>query len=200
MFVSDRPRKRVGALDRGFTLLELMVASSVGTMIAAGSLLLLLESAKEDRRGFADANVEQSASVLQSKLMGYVRVMSATEGVVFATPATGESGTLLGYKSLIMARGPDYPREEISFNPTDGRVLYKPNRGTTAGQIMLMQNGGNVALRILCFSPSLKTDGTPDNALVNVFFKMDDQGFSRRPADQNPASICRSFSVRMRNN
>jgi hypothetical protein len=35
---------------------------------------------------------------------------------------------------------------------------------------------------------------------VNVFFKIDDKGFSRRPVTHNPASICRSFSVRMRNN
>jgi prepilin-type N-terminal cleavage/methylation domain-containing protein len=202
MFAANRRLKRAVALDRGFTLTELMVASSIGTIIAAGSLLLLLESAKEDRRGFADASVEQSAALLQNKLMGYVRVMSATEGVIFATPAADESKALLGYKSMFMARGPapDYPREEISFNSDNGRVLYKPNREATTGQVVLMQNSRNVCLRMLCFSPSLKADGTPDNALVNVFFKMDDQGFSRRPANQNPASICRSFSVRMRNN
>ena len=110
--------RKVRRWRQAFTLVELLVASAVATIVTAGALVLLIESAKENRRGFADATVEAAAAALQSKIIAYLRVMSATEGVIFATPATDGSGALLGYKGIIIARGPspDFPREQITFD------------------------------------------------------------------------------------
>jgi hypothetical protein len=46
----------------------------------------------------------------------------------------------------------------------------------------------------------LKPDGSPDNSLINVSFQLDDNGASGQNQTNNPASICRTFSVQMRNN
>src|ERR1039457_673839 len=85
----------------GFTLVELMVASGVAVMVLGVTMVLLIESAKENRRGVADASVEQAASDLQSKIIFYLRGMSASEGVLFSAPVTNGSGAVIGYQSVI---------------------------------------------------------------------------------------------------
>jgi len=165
-------------------------------------VILLLESAREERRGFADATVEQAAAKLQTQIIACLRVMSASEGVIFYAPATDSAGATNGFTSIILAEGPapDYPREQITFDAPTGKVLYYPNRSATNTAITMIGNGSGVVIRQVCFSPSLKSDGSPDNALINVLIKLDDNGASGRTVMPNPASIWRSFSVRMRNN
>ena len=178
-------------LKPGFTLIEMLVASSIATLLGGVILLLLLQSAREGRRGFADATVEEAVAGLQSQILAHLRITSANEGVIFASPS-----------SVIFARGPapDYPREQITFNAGTGQVLYYSNRNTSTSQVVLHQNKPNVVLRQLGFSPSIKPDGTTNCALINVLINMDDNGASGRPAGGNPASIWRTFSVEMRNN
>jgi prepilin-type N-terminal cleavage/methylation domain-containing protein len=187
---------------RGFTLIEVLVALMVATVVGSTAMLLLLASAREARRGVADAMVEQVAGNLQNEIVVRLRVMSASESVVFSGPATDSGGGIIGFRSIIIARGPasDYPREQITFDDHLGLVLYTSNRAQQGGEIVLGQNEPGVAIRQVCFSPSLKWDGTPDNALINVLIKLDDNNTSGRTASANPASICRTFSVRMRNN
>ena len=179
-----------------------MVASSLSLIVVAAPLMLLLEAAKEERRGLADATVEQAAAKLQTQLMDYLRAMSASEGVIFTSPATDQTGTTNGFGSIILARGPapDYPREQITFDPAAGKVRYYPNRSTTNIFKTLIDSQPGVAVREVCFSPALKMDGTIDNALINVLIKLDDNGSSGRPASPNASSIWRTFAVQMRNN
>ena len=72
----------------GFTLIELLVSSGVSTLIVGSVMLLLIESAKEQRRGLADSTVERVACDLEDELMRTLRGMSATEGVVFSGSVT----------------------------------------------------------------------------------------------------------------
>jgi prepilin-type N-terminal cleavage/methylation domain-containing protein len=190
---------------RGYTMVELLIAASVAALVAGTAMMLLIQSAKENRRGLADATVEQVSSDLQNKIIQNLRVMSATEGVVFSSPVQNALGSLLGYQSIIVARGPapDYPRQRISFDPGTGSVLHKSNVASTNAPAILVQTNSRVVVRGLTFSPSLKADGTPDNALVNVLIKMDDNGSAGRygaSRSNNPANVWRSFAVKMRNN
>ena len=43
---------------RGYTMVELLVASSVATLVTGTAMMLLIQSAKENRRGVADATVD----------------------------------------------------------------------------------------------------------------------------------------------
>ncbi len=186
---------------RGFTLVELLIASSVAILIGGATMLMLIESAKENYRGIADATVEQAVGDLQQRLIQQLRSMSASAGVQFSSPVT--NGAKVFSKSIIVAQGPPnegYPSQQISFNSSTKQVLHIPNRANTNATVSLTRGGTNAVVRQLLFSPSLKPDGTVDNALVNVRIEMDDNGFSRRVGVYNPASVCRTFSVRMRNN
>jgi hypothetical protein len=185
---------------------ELLIASSVATLITGTTMLVLLETAKENRRGYADSTVEQVASELQGKLIRAIRSMSASEGVAFSSPELDDSGALLGYKSIIVAQGPypDYEREQISFNAGTGAVTQDSNLSSGTNALLnLAQLNTHAVVRALRFSPSLKNDGTVDNSLVNIFIEMDDNGYSMRSGSShsdNPAYVWRTFSVKMRNN
>ena len=188
--INSFARVAVPAGRQAFTLIEVLVASSIATFIMGATLLLLLESAQENRRGYADATVEEAAAGLEGQLLARLRVTSANEGIIFASPS-----------SIIFARGPapDFPREQISFDATAGTVYYYSNRLVLSNGVSLYQNRTNIALRQLTFSPSIKPDGTTNAALINVLLKLDDNGSSGRSPTNNPASIWRTFAVDMRN-
>jgi prepilin-type N-terminal cleavage/methylation domain-containing protein len=178
---------------RGFTLVELMVASSLAALVAGTTMTLLIETAKENKRGVADSTVELVSSGLESKLLQSLRVMSAKE-VVFASP-----------QSIIVACGPspDNPRQKFSFDSSTGSVLYQSDLSSTNASTVLAQTTSHGAVRDVNFSPSLKPDGTADYSLVNVLIKMDDNGSAGRSGSSgsnNPAVVWRSFAVKMRNN
>lgn len=183
-------------------MVEFVIATGVAVLIGGTTMLLLIESAMENKRGFSDATVQQAASGLENNIMQILRSMSAGEGVVFASPTTNASGY---YQSIIVAAGPapDYPRQRISFDSASGAVAYNQNIAGTNATAMLVRSNSAYAVRLLAFSPTVKQDGTPDNSLVNVLIKMDDRGNSRRTSSdraKNPGYIWRSFAVKMRNN
>lgn len=186
---------------RAFTMVEFLIASGVGTLLAGAAMMLMLETTKESLRALADYTVEQQASDLEHKIVRYLRGMSANEGVIFFTPSA--SAGYPGYCRIIVARGPapDFPREELWFDPDTKRVSYRTNRSQTASEQVVMRSRTNVVvLRNLCFFPSVKSDGALDNSLVNVVFDLDEDGASRRQASTTPARIQRTFAVKMRNN
>lgn len=195
-------RERTGPKNRrhGFTLVELLVASSVAAMIAGTAVLLLMQSAIENKRGFADATLEQEASNLQDKIIQILHGMSANEGTYYYGAAVNGY-----YPNIIVARGSTldlFPREQLSFDQGTRRALYNSNFPAAGTTTLLARTNSNAVVRFLGFSPAFKPDGTVDNSLVGVLIKMDDNGSSGRigaSRSNNPACIWRSFAVRMRN-
>lgn len=199
-----RARQSVGTTDRrrAFTLVELLIASSIGLLIAGGVMLLLIESTKEMYRDVADETVQQAAGDLESKLARCLRGMSAAESVVFATPASSTGPGTNWFRRIIVARGPapGFPREEIRFDTNSAAALYFPNRLLTNNTVLLQSRAGSYALRDLYFYPSFEEDGTLDSSLIYVVFDIDDDGYSRTPGAANFAKVQRTFAVKMRNN
>jgi hypothetical protein len=196
-------RRPQAARRQGFTVAELLIASSVGLLIGGVAGLLILESAREDVRSVADMAVEQAASDLEGRLVSCLRIMSARESVVYTTPTEDEEDGYRGFQRIIVAQGPvpDFPRAELRFDAATGSAIYLSNRLVVGSQEVLMQSHSNrVVLRNLCFFPSVKADSTPDNSLVNIVIEVDDDGSSRRRTNSNPARIQRTFAVKMRNN
>lgn len=193
---------RCRARREGFTLAELLIATGVGALIGIGAVFLLIEAAKENVRSIADMTVEQAATDLEGKVAQCLRGMSAREAVVYTSPVTDEQSGFHGYQRIIVARGaaPDYPRAELRFDTDAKRAVFLANRNQTGTQQVLMHSRSNsVMLRNLCFFPSMKSDSTPDNSLINVVIEVDDAGSSRRNTTCNPARVQRTFSVKMRN-
>jgi prepilin-type N-terminal cleavage/methylation domain-containing protein len=188
----------------GFTLPELMIALGVGLPLAGAVVLLLLQASFEQRYGLADTTVEESAYVLQARITSCLRSMSSSEGLTpdYSSGVYDDNGTLLGYQTVYVFHANtdgSYTREQISFNPNLGQVVYTPDVSAPANQIVWMTNSPTVALTILCFNTfSPNPDGSMDSSLVNARFHMDDNGYSQQNLTNSPASIERSFSVQMR--
>lgn len=181
---------------------ELLTATSVGLLLAGGSGFLLVEAARENLRSVADMTVEQEAAQLQARLMRLLREMSSFEGAVFALPAVTNGGAVPGYHSLIVARGPapDFPRSEVRFDATEGRIWFRNDRlDPNSERILFESRPGRVVVRDVVFAPALKPDGTVDNSVIRVTVEMDDDGWGRRNPVANTSRVRRTFAVKMRN-
>jgi len=189
---------------QGFTLIELLMAMSVGLIIAGTVVILLVQASAEQRRGYADMTVEENAYVLQSRIVGCLRSMSSNFGITtdVASFVTNSSGNTIGYRTIVgfKANGDGtYTTQRISFDPSSGSVNFTPNVSTAPGtQTLWMSSGQKTVLRQFYFNNSRNLDNSQDNSLINVSFTMDDNGFSRQTATNNPANIQRSFAVLMR--
>lgn len=192
-----------GKWRTGFTLVEVLIASSLGVLVSGAVMVLFLETARENYRALADQGVEHAASLLQDRILAHLRSMSARAGLVYRAPVIQEE-VAVGYRRVTASRGmpPDFPREELQFDSVGGRMLYFKDASNTNSEnatVLLQSKVGSYRLREACFFPSLKIDGTPDNSLVNVILVLDDDGSSRSRPTGNPISVERTFSVRLRN-
>ena len=190
---------------RGFTLIEVMVAGFIGCILAVGVIELLLQASAEQRRGLSDATVEQKAYMLQSEITSCLRSSSATQGLQpIWSSAVDYPGTtnVMGYTSVdVFAPNGSggWITGQITFNPTNGLVLYTTNTLIPATQIVWMTNSATMLLTNLVFSPSQTLVGAEYYSLVNVQFQMNDNGYSNQNPTNNIACVFRNFSVQMRN-
>jgi len=189
---------------RAFTLVELLVASTVGAGLAGIVVLLLAQSATEARSGFADTTVEEKAYTLQANITSCLRSMSANMGFNpnYASSLTDSNGTTLNEFQTITVFYPTngaYIDATISYNYSTGTVIYTPDDSIPSTTIVWMTNSATARLNKFYFTASANLDTSQNNSLVNVVFEMNDNGFSQQPQNNNPASVFRSFSVQMRN-
>src|SRR5580704_9361658 len=184
---------------RGFTLVELMVATTVGIGLCGTVVLMFVQSATEQRNGFADMTVEQAAYSLEANITSCLRSMSATEGLTpnYSSGLLDSGGNLLGYQSVFVfyPSNGTYIMGSISYDTSSGRVLYTSNTMAASSGTIWMTNSSSVALTELYFTTSYNLDGSQNNSLVNVVFQMNDNGFSQQSVINNPTSIMRNFSV-----
>jgi hypothetical protein len=189
--------------QRAFTLAELMVATGVGLALSGMVVLLLVQTATEQRSGFADTSVEEKAYLLEANITACLRCMSANQGLTpnYSSGLVAPNGILLGYESVFMFYPTNgaYNTASISYNPSSGQVIYTPNILIPSTQTLWMSNSSTAILTEFYFTTSFNLDGSQNNSLVNVVFQMNDNGFSQQNPTNNPASIFRNFSVLMRN-
>ncbi len=180
-FYSSSSSSPVGRRRRllGMTLVEVMMASALSGLALGALLVLVAQTAKEQRRGVVDASLQQQAGALEDKLVRLVRSMSATESTLLADPIQPGSPMC---RRVIMGRGPvpAFPREELSYDPTTFTLVYEPNRAVPGNKTTLFKPKDMVVLRGMYFFAAMKNDGSPDNSLLNVWMEFDDDGHAGR--------------------
>jgi prepilin-type N-terminal cleavage/methylation domain-containing protein len=187
---------------RAFTLVELLVATALGSVLGGAVLLLLCQTATEQRYGLADMTVEEKAYILQANITACLRSMSANQGMTpdYSSGLYDANGNLLGYQSVFIfyPTNGTYITGNISYNSSSGQVAFTTNILDSLARMVWMSNSATAALTKFCLSSSFNLDGSKNNSLVNVLFQMNDNGFSQQNP-VNPTSIYRNFSVQMRN-
>ncbi len=188
---------------RAFTLIELMFAVSIGLVVAGAAVMLIYQSAKEQRRGLAAASVEAKSHLLQAKISSCLRSASANQGVTLNySTAVIDAGTgnTNGYESIFIFTPTNggYALGSISYTAASGTVVYTPNMAATT-QELWMTNSATTRLTNFLFNTTFNLDGSINASLVNVSFLMDDNNYSTPNPVNNPANVARSFSIQMRN-
>lgn len=187
---------------RAFTLIELMFAVGIGLVVAGSAVMLIFQSAKEQRRGLAAVAVEVNSHLLQAKISACLRSASGNQGVTpdYSTRVLDGGGNLLGYETVFIFTPTNggYASGRIKYTAAAGTVIYTPNLSVTA-QEMWMTNTPTSRLTNLLFNTSFNLDGSINSSLVNVSFLMDDNNFSSQNRTNNTASVFRNFCIQMRN-
>ena len=186
---------------RGSSLVEILIASSIALLVVGAFMLLILETSTEQRWGIVETQLHSQAGLLQDRLTRLLRQMSATESSIYGDPV--QNGAPI-YRRLIVAEGeaPATPRQELVYVPNSMTLIHDPDRNVGGNEVVLMQSASPVKLRTLYFFPSMKPDGTPDSASINIHFELDDDGASGRfnpDGSSRPVSVVRTFTVAMRN-
>jgi prepilin-type N-terminal cleavage/methylation domain-containing protein len=185
-----------------FTLVELMFAISIGLVVAGSAVMLIYQSAREQRRGLAAASVEAKSHLLQSKISACLRSASGNQGITpdYSTKVLDSGGNILGYQTIIVFAPTNggYVSGRIRYTAEAGSVVYTPNVATAAEELW-MTNSASCRLTNFLFNTSFNLDGSINSSLVNVSYLMDDNNYSTANQTNNPASILRSFSIQMRN-
>jgi prepilin-type N-terminal cleavage/methylation domain-containing protein len=187
-----------------FTLVELMVAMTVGLILGGTVVYLLVQAAKEQQRGYSDTTVEEKAYMLQANIASCLRGMSCAYGIT-GSPTNQIVNTNTGYTvwTKIYAFQPNtngtaFTTCSISGDPVSGAVVYTPNIAVPSSSVVWLTNSANVKLVRFWFENNQNFDLSNDNTLVNVVFELNDNGFSSQNATNNVADIYRRFSIQMR--
>ena len=185
------------------TLTETMVGSTVGALVLAGLIPLIWAVGVEQRQTTADALLQQRVNQAQDRVVALLRSMSATESVILGNPVSGAGG-VSAYRKVILARGvaPDYPREEIYFDPVTQKLIHDPNRDVANNDIPLAESDALAAITDVYFYPSMKHGGIPDGSTLNVWMEFNDQGSAGRSnpdGTRKHTTVVRTFAVCFRN-
>lgn len=183
------------------TLPELMVALAISGLALAGLMTTFTTLAREQRRNLADTVLQREAAMFQDSLAATLRFLSASESVAFGSPVAPDMPL---YRRLVVARGPApaYPREEIYFDPLTFQLLHDTNRNMSGPDLPIWPAEVGARLRQVHFFPAMKSSGVTDGSVINVFFEMDDDGFSGRKRPDGTVrtnTLRRTFAVKLRN-
>ncbi len=200
---SPSPQRRRNQRTSATTLIELLVSSSVAVLVVGTLMMLVLEVAKEQRRGLVDATLQIQANLVEDKVTRLLRFMSAQEGV--QTNNLVSAGSPFA-RTIVVAGGPSgsgYKRQQISYDPAAMILTHWPDRTATGNQVQIFKATNAAVLRNFYFFLSSKLDGSLDSATINVFMQMDDNyaaGRRNRDGTRRLTQVTRAFAVRIRNN
>lgn len=191
---------------RGMTFVEVIIAATIGVVVSGATAFLVLEMAKEQKKGLVDTELNAETSKVQDRVERVLRSMSKTDSVAFGDATTLADGST-AYRRVVLSSGIGNPREELFYDTGAHTLTHDPDRDVSGNEIVLAKSANLAILRDAYFMPSMKTGGIPDNAVLNVYLEFDDDGKSGRKVwsasdhQYNPkvTRVVRSFTVSFRN-
>lgn len=187
---------------QAFTMLEVLIASLIGSVLIAVLMTLTVDEAREQRIGMIQQLAFEEADHIEDRCINLIKAGSRQSGVVMGNPV-GSS-----YRQLIF-RVPDggggFVASSLTYDPDRKRLTYLPNTQTGAGAEELVKAGDQTFAKLddVRFSTGLQNGNIPDSGIILVSFQVSDHGYARQTharAD-NPASwitSTRSFAVNLR--
>lgn len=195
--------------QRGLTLIEIVVASSIAIFVTAGVVYLLWAVARQQRVAFIEAQVARRADRLQDQIMSVLRAASRNQVVPFsvndAVPGQPTGKEVFFYR-IIFRSGESAPNQQLQFDPTRKTLTYDPDISVSGNERRFdaaFANSSLTRLEYVWFAQGVLPTGAPDNSLILVQLEVNDQGLARR-SWRNPANranwviATRTFAVNLR--
>lgn len=184
----------------GFTILEVMLAAFISTVLAATLMGLMISAAREQRLGLAQEQVFDYADRLQDRITNLLRGAGRQWGVALGDAAGA-------FYHVIIFRVPDAngnPRAaSLSFDPSTHNLMYNPNALGGGVGVPILKSGDIAKLDDVRFSTGMAPGNVPDSSVVLVIVHISDHGLGRagqiNPNDHARwVSANRTFSVNLR--
>ncbi len=181
----------------GMTLVEVMIAASIGGVVLMGLMMLVMLMASEQRKYLVNAVLQQNANLLEDRITRLIRSMSAREAVALGDPIASGSPF---FRKVVVARGSSpIPREQLAYEAGTFRCTHLPNMAVPGTQDIYFSPSPMAVLRNMYFFISEKNDGAPDSSAITVVFQLDDDAMGSKNRSKTN-SLTRVFTASMRNN
>ena len=184
---------------RAFTLLEVMFASSISTIVFGSLISLMIITARQQSQGMIELQVYKHADLIQDRIKLMLQGASREAGV-FLTDKDGAFYHTLVFREGV---GPSFSNQSLSFDPDDAELTYDPDLGGGGDELLVAGNEGPAFLDNVRFQMGLKTGGIPNGGVILVRIEVSDHGRARStfrdavdPA--NWITVQRSFCINLR--
>jgi hypothetical protein len=183
----------------GFTLIETMVASTIGLLFSGLLLSLFLQSAHEQKRSVRTMALQFHADLVQEKLTRLFREGSQSRTAQFLDEDSSARGLFKRIR-FIHRKGTTEQPLELDYR-NDDFVLEQRTPTPNGPEIEILSKPETaVVLRECLFQEIFLTNGHSRRSAIQVFLKFDDAPeTSNSTAMTSTNTITRSFTVKFRN-
>ncbi len=178
---------------RGFTLLEMLIAISVSSLVVPVVLFLMLQTARDQRQAFVEQRVFQHADRLQDRLQEIFRGSHQSNNQIFYPGASRQAGILMTaadgmFFNIVRFYADDptlatVPQQQVAYDGTTRELVYDPNLAVGGNEQIINLAEGPEAITSLDwvrFRVAQKDGGIPDSSLILVDFQVSDHGYAKR--------------------
>lgn len=181
----------------GMTLAEVVVASAIGMMIAGSMGAVMMQVAREHRRGLIEYGVLKEADRLQDQLTQILRGMSVNQGVIYA----GEIAEGVPLYHRVLVSTDSGVRQELTFDADLREIVHDSDVNQGEGLLTLIESSEMIQVEECYFYSPCYPGGIPDSSAINVYFEISDNYSAGYRQEGQPAKVrfVRTFTVKLKN-
>lgn len=196
---------------RGFTMLELIIASTLATLIAGSMIWLLISIVREQQVTMVEGRVYRRADMVQDRVTNLLRENASASNVLnfsstHAVP--GQTGQNIFFYRLYFREGQNMPNQSIYFDTNNNELMYDPDISSNGDEERVdlgFRNTSSATLDHVWFSHGMRPGGIGDNSIIMVNLEVTDNGYGKKSFrdetdELNHISCSRSFAVNIRKN
>ncbi len=183
----------------GVTLVEVMIASILTTMVVLGVMYLMRVTAREQRVGFSQHQVIEYADRVQDRLTSLMQGASREAGIFFSESEGA------WYRKMVFREAIGQANQELYFDSDEQVLVYLPDRNNPDDKEYLGFGHANMSasdpvakLLDVRFRAGMKTGGIPDSGVILVEFEVADMGRGRLNAAEDGEDNMSSWIISTR--
>ncbi len=200
--------------NKGFTLVEMIIASTIVLLMSAVIFSLIGLVAREQRIGLIEQRLNEHADRIQDFIELTMQAQSKEAGVSYPNLVNGFS------TKIAFREGIGFPNQQLSYDANAKNLIYDSDVSLANNERIVgfeEQADGLTHLDAVRFWPGMQVGGIPDGSFVNVWVEVSDHGliektkqtgriYKKESDIRNPnnpiywVKVVRTFTVGLRQN